>query len=130
MFPKMADKIPIIKSKRLISQLKPPLLCFKTLIVGLCMLALSICSVLAATCPSSVPPSMEIIAEECTLDLYFSDYKSKFIFNSTLCNFTGYTYTQTYGIVGGPVSNSLYYLYYLQLEEKALNFDIIHQKCA
>ena len=90
----MADKIPIIKSKRLISQLKPSRFCFQTLIVGLCVLALSICSVLAATCPSSVPPSMEIIVEK--------------------CSFTGYASTQTYGIVGGPVSNSLYYLYYLQ----------------
>ena len=114
MFPKMADKIPIIKSKRLISQLKPPLLCFQKLIVGVCVLTASICSVLAATCPSSVPPSMEIIAEQCTLDLYSNDFKSKFIFSSTLCNFTGYGSTQTYGTVGGPVSNSLYYLYFIQ----------------
>ena len=118
MFPKMADQISIIKSKRLKFQLKPPLLCFQTLMAGLCVLALSICSVLAATCPSSVPPSMEIIAEQCTLDLYFSDLKFKFIFNSTLCNFTRYTYTYTYGITGGPVSNSLYYLYFLQSEDK------------
>ena len=118
MFPKMADKIPIIKSKRLISQLKPSRFCFQTLIVGLCVLALSICSVLAATCPSSVPPSMEIIVEKCTFDLYFNDYKFKLIFSSILCSFTGYASTQTYGIVGGPVSNSLYYLYYLQSEEK------------
>ena len=87
----MADQIPIIKSKRLKFQLKPPLLCLKALIVGLCVLALSICSVQTATCPSSVPPSAATITEQ--------------------CSFSGYTYTYTYGIAGGPVSNSLYYLY-------------------
>ena len=81
MFPKMADQIPRIKSKRLKFQLKPPRLCFQALIVGLCVLALSICSVLAATCPSSVPSSEATIIEQCTLDLYFSDLEFKFIFS-------------------------------------------------
>ena len=89
----MADQIPRIKSKRLRFQLKHPLLCFQALIVGLCVLALSICSVLSATCPPSVPSSAATITE--------------------LSSFTGYTSTYTYGIAGGPVSNSLYYLYWL-----------------
>ena len=118
MFPKMADQIPRIKSKRLRFQLKHPLLCFQALIVGLCVLALSICSVLSATCPPSVPSSAATITELSTLDLYFSDLEFKFIFSSTLCSFTGYTSTYTYGIAGGPVSNSLYYLYWLQSEDK------------
>ena len=132
MFPKMAYQIPIIKSKRLKFQLKAPLLCLKALIMGLCVIALSICSVQTASCPSSVPPSAATTTEQCTLDLYSSDLKSKFIFNSILRSFSGYTYAYTYGIAGGPVSNSLYYLYLIQSEEKnrALNLYIIHLKYA
>ena len=87
----MADKIPKIKFKRQILQLKSPRQCFQTLIVGLFMLAWSICSAQSATCPSSVPISAATITEQ--------------------CNFSGYTTTQTSGIAVGPVSNSLYYLY-------------------
>ena len=132
MFPKMADQIPIIKSKRMKFQMKPPLLYFQALIVGLCVLALSICSVQTASCPSSVSSSAGITTEQFTFDLYFGKLKSKFIFSSILCNFSGYTSTYTYGIAGGLVSNSLYYLYYLQSEEKrmSLNLYIIHLKYA
>ena len=89
----MADQIPRINFNRLILQLKPPCLCFQSLIVGLFMLAWSICSVQTATCPPSVPFSAATTTEQ--------------------CNFTGYTNTYTFGVTGGPVSNSLYYLYAL-----------------
>ena len=88
----MADQIPRIKSKRQILQLKPLRLCRKTLIVSLFMLALRICSAQTVTCPTSVPSSAATTTEQ--------------------SSFTGYT-TNTYGVAVGPVSNSLYYLYYL-----------------
>ena len=69
----MADQIPRINNKLLIKQLKPPRLCLQTLMVGLCVLALSICSVLTATCPPSVPSSAATITEQCTFGLYFGD---------------------------------------------------------
>ena len=115
MFPKMADQIPRIKSKRQILQLKPLRLCRKTLIVSLFMLALRICSAQTVTCPTSVPSSAATTTEQSTFDLHFGDLKSEFIFSSILSSFTGYT-TNTYGVAVGPVSNSLYYLYYLQSE--------------
>ena len=125
MYPKMADKIPKIKFKRQILQLKSPRQCFQTLIVGLFMLAWSICSAQSATCPSSVPISAATITEQCTFDLYFDDFKSSSILSSILRNFSGYTTTQTSGIAVGPVSNSLYYLYSIQSEKKSdLNVSI------
>ena len=96
----MADQIPKIKSKRQILQLKSPGQCFQTLIVGLFMLAWSICSVQTATCPSSVPSSSATTTEQ--------------------CNFSGYTTTQTYGIAVGPVSSSLYYLYFISTPASAV----------
>ena len=42
MFPKMADQIPKMKSKRQVLQLKPPRIFIKTMMMGLLMLALSI----------------------------------------------------------------------------------------
>ena len=89
----MADQKPKIKSKRQILQLEPPRPCLKTLMVGLFMLAWSICSVLAASWPSSVPSSAATTTEQ--------------------CSFTGYSTTYTYGVVVGPVSSSLYYLYFI-----------------
>ena len=89
----MADLISKIKSKRQVFQLKPPRLCFQTLMVCLWMLAASISSVQTATCPSSIPTSAATITEQ--------------------CSFTGYITTKIYGIAVGPVSNSLYYLYRL-----------------
>ena len=89
----MADQISKIKFKRQVLQLKPPRLCLQTLMVCLFMLALSICSVQTATCPPSVPSSAATTTEQ--------------------YSFLGYTTTQTYGIAVGPVSNSLYYLYFL-----------------
>ena len=56
------------------------------------MLTAGICSVQAASCPPSVPVSAGTTTEQ--------------------SNFTGYN-TYTFGIAGGPVSNSLYYLYFL-----------------
>ena len=89
----MADQKPKIMSKRQILQLEPPRLCLKTLMVGLFMLAWSICSVLAASCPSSVPSSTATTTER--------------------CSFTGYSSTQTYGVAVGSVSSSIYYLYFI-----------------
>ena len=66
------------------------------------MLTAIISSVKTATCPSSVSSSAEITTEQ--------------------CSFTGYTNTYTtytYGVVGGSVSNSLYYLYKLSLSGNA-----------
>ena len=82
MFPKMADQMSRIKSKRQVLQSKPLRLCLQTLMVGLCVLAASICSVFAATCPSLVAYSAATTTEQYTIDLYFNDLKSKFILNS------------------------------------------------
>ena len=87
----MADQISKIKSKRQVFQLKSPHLCLQTLIVGLFMLALSICSVQTAICSPSVPSSAGITTEQ--------------------YNFSGYNQIYTYGLSDGPVSNSLYYVY-------------------
>ena len=89
----MVDQASRIKSKAQILQSKPPRLCLKTLMVGLCVFALSICSVLTATCPPSVPSSATITTEQ--------------------CNFSGYSGTQAFRVAVGPVSNSLYYSYQL-----------------
>ena len=82
-----------LKSKQEVLQLKPPSLCFQTLMVGLCVLALSIYSVQTATCPASVSSSLATVTERYT--------------------FTGSVPVRTYGVVAGPVSNSLYYMDYL-----------------
>ena len=89
----MADQKSRIKSKQQVLQFKSFRLCLQTLMVGLCVLALSICSVLTATCPASVPVSAATTIEQ--------------------CSFTGYTTTYTYRVAVGSVSNSLYYLYWL-----------------
>ena len=89
----MADQISKTKSKSQFLKMKRPRICLKTLKVGLCMLVASIYSVLTATCPPSVPLSATITSEQCT--------------------FSGFSSFETYGVAGGPVSNSLYYLYRL-----------------
>ena len=78
-FPKMVDQIPKTKSKTQVLQLKAPHLCIKTLMVGLYVLALSICSVLTSTCPASVPSSAIRNSEQCTIDLHFDNLKCNFI---------------------------------------------------
>ena len=118
MFPKMANQIQKINSKRQVLQLKPPRIFLQTIMVGLFMLASSICSVQAATCPSSIPSSAATTTEQCTFDLHFGDLNSDFRLSSILRSFTGYSFTQTRGEAVGPVSNSLYYLYYIQPEKK------------
>ena len=120
----MADRIPKIKFKRQVLPLKPPHLCLQTMMVGLFTLAASICSVQAATCPPSVPFSTATTTEQCTFDLHFGDLKSDFILSSILRSFSGYTYTYTRGVAVGPVSNSLYYLYYLQPEKKRCDINL------
>ena len=71
MFPKMADQIQKTKSKAQVLQLKLPGLYLKTFMIGLFVLVASICSVLTATCPSSVPSSAATTIEECTFDCIF-----------------------------------------------------------
>ena len=92
---------PKIKSKRLILQLKPSRQSLQTLILSLFMLALSIYSVQTATCPSSIPILPPTTTEQ--------------------CSFSGYTNTYTRGVAVGPVSNSLYYLYYLSSSTSPYN---------
>ena len=89
----MAGQIPKTKSKAQVLQMKRPRICLKTLMVGYCVLVASICSVLATTCPSSVTSSTTITSEQ--------------------CSFSGYSSIEHYGVAGGPVSSSLYYLYRL-----------------
>ena len=125
MFPKMADQIPKIKSNRQVLQLKPPRIFLQTIMMGLFMLASSIYSVQTATCPSSIPSSAATTTEQCTFDLYFDDLEFKFILSSILRSFSGYTYTYTDGIAVGPVSNSLYYLYFLQPEKKRCDINLV-----
>ena len=88
----MADQISRIKSKQPELQLKPSRKSF-VLIVVLWVLVASICFVQTATCPSSVSSSAAT--------------------NSEQYSFSGYTDSINYGIAGGPISNSLYYMYYL-----------------
>ena len=107
-----------MKSKQQVLQLKPPNLCLQTLMVGLCVLALSIYSVQTATCSASVSSSLATATERYTFDLHFSCLNFDFIFNSILRSFTGSTDVRTYRVVAGPVSNSLYYLYRIQSEKK------------
>ena len=118
----MADQIPRIKPKWLILHFKRPQIFFQILIAGLCMLALSIYSVQTAACPPSVPSSAATITEQCTFDLYFDGFKSKYILNSILRSFSGKSSTKTYGAIRGSVSNSLYYLYWIQKEKKGFKF--------
>ena len=72
---------------------KTSLLLFKVFIIGLWVFSSSYYLAQAAICPSSVPSSSATIKEQ--------------------YNFTGYSNVQTYGLVAGPVSSSLYYMYYL-----------------
>ena len=87
----MADQISKTKSKAQVLKMKLPRICLKALAMGLFVLVASICSVLTATCPTSVPSSAAIVIEQ--------------------CSFSGYTSVEKFGIVGGPVSNSLYFSY-------------------
>ena len=89
----MADQIPKIKSERQVLQLKLPHLCFQALMLGLWILTANIFSVYAATCPPSVPSW-----EATTTEQY---------------NFPAYTTAYTDKVVAGPMSNSLYYLYWV-----------------
>ena len=125
MFPKMADQIPKIKSNRQVLQLKPPRIFLQTIMMGLFMLASSICSVQTATCPSSIPFSAATTIEQYTFDLYFDDLEFNFILSSILRSFSGYASTRTFGVAVGPVSNSLYYLYLLQSEKKRCDLNLV-----
>ena len=86
----MAKQMSRIKSKQSVLQYKTSQLFFRLLITTLLVLTAIISLVQAATCPSSVPSSATNTTER---------YK-----------FSGSS-PSTFGIVGGPVSNSLYYWY-------------------
>ena len=88
----MENQMKRIESKQSVLQSKTSRLCFRIFIVGLLMLSSSVSLVQTAICPSSVPSSAKSATEE--------------------CNFIGES-AYTVGVVGGPVSNSLYYLIYL-----------------
>ena len=92
----MADQIPRFKNKRRVLQFIPPHLFFQTLMVGLCVLARSICSVQAAICPPSVSSSVATTTEQ--------------------YNFSGRT--NTLEVAGNSVSNNLYYMYSIFLESE------------
>ena len=64
----MADQISKTKSKAQVLKMKLPRICLKALAMGLFVLVASICSVLTATCPTSVPSSAAIVIEQCTID--------------------------------------------------------------
>ena len=64
----MADQIQKTKSKAQVLQLKLPRLYLKTFMIGLCVLVASICSVLTATCPFSVPSSAATTTVQSTFD--------------------------------------------------------------
>ena len=95
----MADQILKTKSKTQVLKFKPPRLCLKTFMIGLCVLVTSICPVLTATCPSSVPSLAATTTDE--------------------CNFTGFATTYTFGHTIGPVSNSIYSFLLLSSPDKA-----------
>ena len=88
----MENQISRIKPKQLVRQSKASQNCFRIFIATILVLTAIISSVKTATCPSSVPSSAAITTEQ--------------------CSFAGYT-TYTQKVVGGPVSNSLYYFYRL-----------------
>ena len=89
----MEKQVSRIRSKRSVFQLKISPLLFWSLIVGLCFLNTNISLVQTATCPSSMSSSAVKITEQ--------------------YSFTGYTYSYSYGVIGGPVSNNLYYMYFV-----------------
>ena len=131
-FPKMVDQKSRMKSKPQVFQFKSCRLCFQTLMVGLCVLSLSISSIQTATCPASVPISAAITTEQYTFDLHFGGLDCNFILSSILRSFLTYTNTYTIAIAACPVSKNLYYMYWLQPEKKEVRFKsyIIHIQCA
>ena len=83
MFPKMADQIHKTKSKAQVLQLKLPRLYLKTFMIGLCVLVASICSVMTATCPSSVPSFAATTTDECTFDCILTISKLTLFFSKS-----------------------------------------------
>ena len=65
----MADQIPRILCNQPVLQLKPSGLCF-ALMLGLWVLAVSIHSVQATTCPPSAPSSSATTTDQCTVDFF------------------------------------------------------------
>ena len=80
-----------MKPKQWIRKSKISELCFRIFITTILVLIAIISSVKTAICPSSVLSAAATTTEQCSL--------------------IGFTTTYTNGVVGGPVSNSLYYLY-------------------
>ena len=88
----MANQISQIKSKQYVIPQKTLSIYFKFFIIGFYAFIANISLNRASTCQSSVPSYAAITTEQ--------------------NNFTGYA-TSTEAVVGGPLSNSLYYLYFL-----------------
>ena len=96
----MAYQMSKMKPKQSIRQSKTSKLCFRIFITTILVLTAIISSVKTATCSSSVPSSAATTTEQCSFD--------------------GYSITYTYGVVGGPVSKSLYYLYCLSSSSESV----------
>ena len=87
----MAEIISRISSKRPTTHHSPSSVYLKIFILALCLLAINIPMVQTTICPNSVPSSASKTTEKFT--------------------FSGSTSTYVFGVIGDPVSNSLYYLY-------------------
>ena len=89
----MLGKIKWQKSNRHVAKAKLSPHSFKAFIISLFLLVASIQFAEPYTCPSSIPTSMNIIKETGT----FENYESVIL----------------YGLVGGQISKSIYYIYHL-----------------
>ena len=87
----MAQQIPRIQSMWVEAKRRTPLVNLISIVFAFWILVASIQRTQSATCPNSVPSSAAITTEQSSI-------------SST---------TITYGVAGGLVSNSLYYMYYL-----------------
>ena len=124
----MANQISKIESKQSVFQSKTSHLCFRIFIIGLLILSLSISLVQTATCSNSVPSSAATTTEKYTFELTLAALQ-KNLFNLVFCSLNGYSFTYTVGIVGCPASNSLYYLYRLQLVDNKPCFNVSKNMC-
>ena len=96
----MAKQLSKIQLKRSVFRLKPSHFCIQAFIIGLWVLSASISLVYTAKCSSSVPSSVTTTSDQCS----FSAGSAFF----------------TFGVVGGPLSNSLYYSYRIYINDYAV----------
>ena len=87
----MAEILSRISSKWSTIHLNPSSVYLKVFIFAFCLLTINIPMVQTAACPNSVPSSALKTKEQ--------------------SSFSGSTSTYVFGVIGDPVSNSLYYLY-------------------